>query len=485
MGSRCGVTELAKLTEVLKSGKRPDLRDLGKAVHADLKEVDVLEWYAFEDTVCNSYGITSEEFYKILLPPMFTKRGKYVDDFSPLMERMKIRGWLGRYVEHTRMAESPTVFHFAAALAVLGSSLHREIWIDQAIYKIYPACRVFLLGPSGYTHKSTCANYAIKIGEDSGRVNRLMDEGSQEGLKKQLSKISKKTGSATGILYSSELGTLLGKQDYNIGMVQAMTDLFDNRDSITRGLASKPGSKLQNIAVSAIWCSNEEWAVSSIPASAFGGGLMSRILVFFQASTDRSFPRPEKPPEGQREALVQMLSKTGIIRGEFLLSNDAGHWFDEKYHWIRSTKPEDERMEPMWSRYPDHLLTMGMIIAVSEMLEDAWEEKIALVNAPRVIERHHLQQADAVLQWLMRYLPKVYAFLGLTPFGAETTKIMQYIARKGGRASEKEIGRKMRISKRNLAEHLDTLVSYGYCHTAPSLWDVGVDYVLDRDIWEV
>ena len=477
------MTDLTKLTQLIKKGERPDLRDIGKAIHTDMREVDIFEWTEFINVVKGAYKIDEDAFYKIMLPPMFIHKGEYVDDFSPMLEKHGVRGWLRRYVEHTRGSESPTAFHFASALAVLGSSLHREVWIDQAIYKVYPACRVFLIGPSGYTHKSTAANYAVTLGEESGQLVRLMDEGTQEGLKKQLSAISKKTGSATGLLFSSELGTLLGKQDYSLGTVQALTDLFDNRDSITRVLANKPAAKLKNIAVSAILCSNEEWAVSSIPASAFGGGLMSRLLVFFQSSTDREFSRPPKPPLGEREMLVQMLSRVGVIKGEFELDLEAGKWFDERYSWIRKTAPDDERMEPMWSRYPDHLLLLGMLFSVSEMIEDAYDEKITLTTEPLTIQVHHFQQADAVLRWLMQYLPKVYAFLGLTQFGTDATKILRFIARKGGRASEKEIGRKMKMLKRNLFEQLDTLVSYGYLTKETSLWDVGVDYILDRDVW--
>jgi hypothetical protein len=348
-----------------------------------------------------------------------------------------------------------------------------------------------VLGPSAWTHKSTAANYAVKLGEASGRVNRLMDEGSQEGLKKQLSAIAKKTGAATGLLYASELAALLNKSEYNIGMVQAITDLFDSRDSLSRVLVGAK-SELSNIAVSAIWCSNEEAATASVPVAAFGGGLMSRMLVWFQSGTDRSFSQPKKSMLAAKQDrdeefkdLVNMLAKAGILEGEFTLSSAGSEWFDKRYIQIRKAHMEDERMDPMWGRYPDHILRMSMLLSVSEMLLKAHDGELTLARAPLKIKPHHLQQADAILQWILRYLPKVYAFLGMTAFGIEATRILQFIARKRGRVSEKEIGRKMRISKRNLDEHLETLQSYGHIHPEKSQFGRGKDWVLDRNPWEV
>lgn len=484
------MNDLEKLTELIRKGKRPDLRDLGTVIRNDLKEVDAMEWAAFEEEVTRAYKIKEDELYSYLMPPMFTFQGGYVDDFSSILDRYKVSGWLRRYIEHMRLTESPTPFHFAPALAVLASTLHRQVWIDQGNYQVWPATQVMILGPSAWTHKSTAANYAVKVGEASGRLNRLMDEGSQEGLKRQLSTICKKSGAATGLVYASELATLLSKSEYNIGMVQAFADLFDGRDGLDRVLVEKT-SKLKNIGISAIWCSNEEAATASIPPAAFGGGLMSRMLVWFQAGSDRVFPQPGKAMKAAKQdrdtefsALVGMLAKTGIIKGEFGLDAKASDWFDKRYLQIRKSHMEDERMDPMWGRYPDHMLRMAMLLSVSEMLEAGYEGKITLATAPRIVQTHHLQQADGILRWVLRYLPKVYAFLGMTAFGVEATRILQYVARKGGRVTEKEIGRKMRISKRNLDEHLETLRSYGHIHSEKSQLNFGKEWVLDRNPWE-
>ena len=485
------MNQLEKLTEAIRDGKRPDLRDLGTAIRRELKEVDILAWTAFEEAMINAYKISEDKLHSYISPPMYTSSAGYVDDFSPLLGRHGVRGWLRRYVEHTRISESPTAFHFAPALAVLASCLHRQVYIDQGLYQVYPATQVMLLGRSAKTHKSTAANYAVKLGEASGRLNRLMDEGSQEGLKKQLSSICKRTGAATGLLYASELAVLLNKSEYNIGMVQAITDLFDSRDGLSRVLVGS-SSKLKNIAVSAIWCSNEEAATASIPISAFGGGLMSRMLVWFQSGTDRVFALPKKAMQAAKQdrdaefqILKTMLAKTSILEGEFELDEPAIAWFEKRHAQIDATHVEDERMDPMWGRYSDHILRMALLFSVSEMLEDGYEGKITLSNAPRVIQVPHLLQADGILRWILKYLPKVYAFLGMTPFGVEATRILQFIARKNGRVTEKEIGRKFRISKRNLDEHLETLGSYGHVHWEKSQIGFGKEWVLDRNPWEV
>jgi hypothetical protein len=480
---------LDKLTELIASGKRPDLKDLAAAVRHDIKEVDVISWEGFSETVRNSYGIDEDEFYQLMLPPMFNRKGGYTDDFLPLLDKIELRGWLRRYVDHTMFFESPTAFHFAPALAVLATALKRQVYINQGIYKVWPAVAVFLVGPSGRTHKSTASNYAIHIGEMSGRTNRLMDEGSQEALKRQLNGVTEKTGQTVGILYASEFSTLIGKAEYHQTIVPALIDLFDARDKMTRLTNTQGDVKLKDIAISAIFCSNEELAASAMPASAFGGGLMSRILVWFQSDTNRrsALPLehidPDKLERGKRQ-LIEMLAKTGVIMGEVTLTPQAKEWFTARYDYICDNRPEDQRLDPLWSRYGDWLMRLAMLIRVSDMLEDAYEKNVPLVKAPLEITIREFKQADAILRWVLRYLPKVYAFLGLTPFGVEATRIMQFIARRNGRATEKEIGRKLKISKRQLDEQLETLLHYGYISVYPGNVG-GPEYQLERDPFEV
>jgi len=211
----------------LEKGKRPDLRELSGWMFK--QQISGEDWEKVSDAVKLAYGFADDgELANAIKFPTFTSDTGYVDDFSPMMDACNMKGWLRDYVEHTRNMEAPTPYHFASALTCLGSALGRQVHVDQGYYKVWPAVQTLLIGPSGKTKKSTSAGYAVALGEESKRVHRLLDEGSQEALKTELYQRSKRTGAATGLLYASELGTFLGKQDYNQGLVQALTDLFDS-----------------------------------------------------------------------------------------------------------------------------------------------------------------------------------------------------------------------------------------------------------------
>ena len=471
--------DFTNLITAIEKGKRPDLRELSQWMFK--QQISGEDWERVSDVLKAAYGFADDgELANAIKFPTFTTDTGYVDDFSPMMLECDMKGWVRDYVEHTRNMEAPTPYHFASALTVLGSALHRQVHVDQGYYKIWPAMQTLLIGPSGKTKKSTAAGYAVQLGEESKRVHRLLDEGSQEALKTELYQISKRTGAATGLLYASELGTFLGKQDYNQGLVQALTDLFDSRTGTRRRTQARGNEGIENIAVSFLGCSNEDWLADSIPPSAFGGGFMGRILTYYQSGTDRVFPRPRVLDTSERDALLEGLLRTQYVNGVAVTTPAADKWFDARYRQLKREWPDDERLVPFWERIPDHLLRVGMLLSISEDL--AQRDSIS-------IEERHLQQADALIRWIVRYLPRVYSFLGGTQFGTDQQRIISIIRRKGGTISEAELGRKMssRLSRKQLDEHLSTMIANRVLDRirTSDVWEGKTAYRLKRRVEEV
>ena len=441
---------LAALLLDLAEGRRPDLRDLGNWLSK--QEITIDDWPRVAEALCTAYGLRDEaELAEHIKRPIFRKESTYVDDFLPLLKDLQIGGWVAEYINHTRELKAPTAFHFANALALLGASLRRRVCVDQGYYQVWPAVQVMNIGPSGRTGKSTASEYGVNLFMNeagSGRAalfNLLPDEGSGEALKTELSQLWKQQGESTGLLYVSEMATFLGKQEYNKTLIQTLTDLFDSRISKRRRTAIRGQEKMQSIAVSAIFNTNEEWAIEAIPASAFGGGFFGRVLTFYQPDTNRGTARPRPPSDPQ--ALLAELSRIRFVKGPAILTPEAGKWYDQRYDELDKAWPEDERLLPFWERVSVHLLRVGMLLSVSQDLGQRDNVRI---------ERLHLEQADGILRWILRYLPRIYAFLGVTPFGAEHARIYRTIHRKGGVISDGELGRLMsrRMSRRQLEEHL-------------------------------
>jgi hypothetical protein len=438
----------------LEEGRRPDLHTVSRWLAN--QQVNLEEWEIISAKLCECYEFKDEdELTAHLAKPVFTGVSDYVDDFSDMMDEVELSGVIRDYVEYTRGMEAPTPYHFGTILAVLAATLRRQVYIDQGYYEIWPATQVMLIGPSGKVKKSTAASYgvnlAMEVAAESGVINLLPDEGSGEALKTELAHLTKKKGEATGLLYVSELGTFLGKQDYNVNLVQTLTDLFDSRNRKRRRTHAQGNQKLDNIAVSFLGCSNEDWLADAIPPSAFGGGFFGRMLVFYQHDTDRCFARPRRPADpSARERIKDFLAAAQFVKGMAVLTPAADRWFDERYRQVKKEWPEDERLVPFWERIPDHILRLGMLLSISD--DPQQRDEISVSD-------RHLLQADGVIRWILRYLPKVYSYLGGTAFGEDQRRIYNAIKRKGGMIEEAELARKMsrRMSRRRLEDHLDTM----------------------------
>lgn len=465
-------TVLSEITKRLEAGEKHELRVLANFIQDKVDMVDPLEWETFKEVVMNVYDLDEHQFRERLRSPVFYRDGLYVDDFRSVLTEYKIGGFLRRYVDFWANSESPSSYHFASALTILGAALERQCWYDNVVDKVYPAIQSFIFGPSGKVAKSTCTRNAMKMLEASNRGHRFADVITPEGLRKSLSERTMKTGEACGILYSSELGTLFTKQEgYNQGLIQMLTEFFDSPDSGNKETKTGGLEKVSNVALSFLAASNQGWAAQAIPESAFGGGFLGRSLLWYAEGAVRIVPEPTIPDPVERENLTSMLTLTQFVDGEFIKSEAARKWYNEKYTWIKCNFPDDERTDPFWTRYGTHLLRVGMLMRISEMIEEAQREQKAILDMPRVIDVKHFEQADAILLWIIQYIPRVYSFLGLSKHGEETARILRYIARNEGSVPQGRLTRYMIrfMSVNQLNEHLKGLLSSGVlkCETIP------------------
>ncbi|MEE8114913.1 MAG: DUF3987 domain-containing protein, partial [Nitrososphaerales archaeon] len=242
--------------------------------------------------------------------------------------------------------------------------------------------------------------------------------------------------------------TFLGKQEYNVNLVQTLTDLFDSRASKRRRTQARVNERMENIALSFIGCSNEDWLGDALPHSAFGGGFFGRMLVIYQPDTDRHFPRPRPPRVEDKEALVEGLAQVRFVSGEAILTADADREFDRVYNRIKKDWPDDERLVPFWERYGDHVLRLGMLISISR--DTKQRDNVT-------VQRSDIQAGDSIVKWIVKYLPGVYESIGTTQYGRDHARIFSSILRAGGQMEETKLSRKMSkyLSRRELDQHLD------------------------------
>ncbi len=210
----------------------------------------------------------------------------YKDDFSEL-----VPNGLGKlYIQYLDRTEPPASFHFFSFLTVMGHMLGRQCWIDQQLFKVWPAMATLLVGPQA-VRKTTAAVFATKLGygADPDRVDNF-EKITSEKLHSRLAQ----KNPAVGILTLPEMTTVINKKDYQKTMIADLTALWDSPDYLPVETMGRQ-EVLRDVALSSLMCSNETLLIQNLPQDAFGGGFFSRLLPIYEPVPDpeKLFPEPE------------------------------------------------------------------------------------------------------------------------------------------------------------------------------------------------
>jgi hypothetical protein len=380
----------------------------------------------------------------------------YEDDFSALLPK---KGLLKTYVDYTTNTESPPPYHAFSFLTVLGTLLGRQCYVEQNLYRIWPNLVCLLVGPSGEGRKTTAAEFSMKLAraaegglslaDPENRFFLIAEKGTSEAIHSALAERSTAVGAATGLLYAPEFSTFINKKDYTKNLINDLTRLWDCPDELPVRTQARSLETLTNVAVSGLFCSNEEWLIESIPDDAFKGGFFARMTQVYSSGTAKSFSTPPPFDSALREELLLGLVGTQRLAGEIARTRQANALYDQLYHEMKRSKPLDPRIVPFHIRMPEHILRLSMLLSVCE--------NPSMVRP--YIEECHIQQASEIMGWVLKYLPKVYALMGVGNVGRDAQTVIYELLKNGGRLSRSRLLRACYklLTARQLDEVLATL----------------------------
>lgn len=425
--------------------------DLKIWIYENMPGMTAAGWSELRGLIKDTYGLSDAELSKEFAS---IRNEEVIDDFTPLVEELGITGFIRDGMELTSGLESPNAYGFWAWTTILAASLRRQVYVDMGFFKIWPAMQTVIIGPSQRASKTTITDYIVDLARESGRIHILMDEGTQEGLKKQLTHLSDQEDEACGLIYVPEMSAMFGTKDYNADMVKNLTDLFDNRNSKKRVTITHGEQEIKNMAISALLNSNEKWLRESIPPSAFEGGFWARVLPIWCQGTDKIIPIPELVDPARPQAMVMALRRTAFVKGVATLDKQAMEFYVEKYRQLKEIWPDDERIYPFWNKYPINMLRIAMLLSISR---DMGQRDSVTISYRDVFN------ADRLLDWITIRLPSLYNILGTTEHGDNAVFVQQYIKSKGGRVSERKLGRAMmrRMPGYVLKKILQDMKEYG------------------------
>jgi len=304
-------------------------------------------------------------------------------------------GWLGDYLKFTGGMEACPRFNFFTACCAMGAAINNKVYIQRGdeglLPKLFPNLWVILLAPPGRGHKTSTINMACNcLTAACEDVRILADKLTPEYLVKALSSPANQSEvirigprDATGLIKAPELSVFFGKQQYNMGLVSLITDLYDYREKWTGGTIGRGGETLQNVCISVLGGSTPEWLQQMLPQDAFTGGFMSRFVIAEMPITYfKKVTFPKRPEALQWEDLVEQLAHIGSLTGLVEWGEGSKEAYEKVYE--NSLPTGQSQVDAYREREAEQILKTSMLLALSSKRQVILSDDI--IRAQQILE---------------------------------------------------------------------------------------------------
>ena len=295
-------------------------------------------------------------------------------------------GFIDDFFWHTMGFETTNLFSFWTAIAGLSSVFQREIHIRFGD-GLYPNFFIIFVAPPALCRKSTALarfdkveslmfeatpNEALKfrrkVSPIRGKATPEQMFATMANKKQTLSSGEDVETNANLIIRVSELTTLLSKAQYNMTLIDKLTDFYDCKDHDTDSTIARGNTELTNIYATMWGATTPDALANSIPPEAFGGGFMSRCVIVEQNEAHRIISRPYFPSScpTKEEMAQRLLWLMANKSGEFTLDKEADayyeKWYEEETLSLRAKARKGET-DHRDNRKTIHVLKLALLIA--------------------------------------------------------------------------------------------------------------------------
>lgn len=295
-------------------------------------------------------------------------------------------GLFNLYHQYTQGNEICPRFRFFSFAAAMGAIIKRKVRFQRSTYNLfptlYPNLWIILVAPQGRGHKSAALSIAKKLIQripETQQPRILASKLTPEALVKSLAAqaitpeilkavdpmlISIVKKPAQALLYSSELGVLLGKEKYNQGMIALLTDLYDTPNEWQSETVMRGDQRLYDVCLSIMGASTPDWMQTMLPTDAFKGGFMSRLfLVGYPETWYCRIADPRPPDEEIGEELVARLTELTNFDTDIKWNAEAKDYFEQWY--VNLGEPEPGPKAAYLERKQDQLLRLSILVQLS------------------------------------------------------------------------------------------------------------------------
>jgi hypothetical protein len=257
---------------------------------------------------------------------------------------------------------------------------------------------IVLVAEPGVVRKTQAITYGRRIMDKVDSIITTADSVTMQAMIQDLEAAAMPTHMPDGTVMthnsltviSREFESFLGQKKENTPMLVLLTDLFDCEELPWKYRTKNSGSNsLSAVFVNLLAATTPGSLASSLPASAIGGGLTTRIIFVFADKKAGKVPVPEKPPELLQLALVQDLEVISRIVGVYNFSGDCRQewikWYNEYEELDDKRICGDTTFDGWYARKPMLIIKLAQILSAAKTSDMdvewcAFEEAIALLE---------------------------------------------------------------------------------------------------------
>jgi hypothetical protein len=344
--------------------------------------------------------------------------------------------WLASYEEYVANTESPQELHRWVGLSSIAAVLRKKVYFALGRILVYPNIYCVLVGPPA-VKKSV----AIKFGKDLlakiPDIHLSSDATTPEAFIQDLAGAVATEQMPDGRIFvhcslsviSRELEVFLGQKITNTKMLVLLTDLFDSPEDDWK-YRTKHGKSdvIPSVFLNILAATTPDSLASSLPLSAVGSGLISRIIFVYSDKRGKKVPIPELGEEDKKleAALLEDLFIMSRLAGVYQFSPEAREYWIAWYNNFEGQNPSRICLDPTFSywyeRKPTQVLKIAQLIAASKTNE-------------LIITPEYLELAISYIGSVEPAMGKAFSGVGRSTISAEL-EMVAHALRTEGKLSE-------------------------------------------------
>ena len=341
-----------------------------------------------------------------------------------------LENWHDSYVELQSNTEPAKIFDTWVGYSVIAAALRRKVNLQLGRLVYFPNLYVVLVADPGIARKTQAIKYGtgfldtipeIRTCADSSTKEAMTDDIEGSALDELLDDGSMLRHSSLNII-SKEFESFLGQKKENTRMLTALTDLFDCPADWSSRTRHGPSNKIIRPWINLLAATTPDSLASSLPASAIGGGLTSRILFIWAEKKKGRIAIPEMT-ESERtltDKLEKDLYQMSRISGEYSMSRECkANWIEwyNSYDEDESGKRicEDKSFSGWYSRKPTYIIKLSILraAAASQSMTITWT---------------HVEEAIAAIKEVELTMGNAFKAIGKSDITAEVDSVLQIIS---------------------------------------------------------